>query len=98
MRIEFAGDDLERILTDEAHRLGLPFSVIKSARNKLLQLEAARDERDLRRLKGLNFKKLQGDRDGQRSIRVNDQYRIIFTISDGEAVPVITIIEIGDTH
>ena len=98
MKIEFADDDLGRICTDEAHRLGLPFAVIKAARRKLIQLEAALDERDLRNLKGLNYKKLQGDREGQRSIRINDQYRIVFRISDDEKPPVITIIEIGDTH
>lgn len=98
MRIEFANDDLARICTNEAHRMGLPFAVIKAARRKLIQLEAARDERDLRNLKGLQYKKLQGDREGQRSIRINDQYRIAFTLLQNEGVPVIRIIEIGDTH
>lgn len=98
MRIEFANDDFARIYTDEAHRMGLPFAVIKAARRKLIQLEAARDERDLRNLKGLNYKKLQGEREGQRQIRVNDQYRIVFTLSEEQRTPVITIIEIGDTH
>jgi proteic killer suppression protein len=98
MRIEFADKDLERICTDEAHRLGLPFAVIKSARRKLIQLEAASDERDLRNLKGLNYKRLSGDREGQRSIRINDQYRIVFTMTDGEKPHVISILEIGDTH
>jgi toxin HigB-1 len=97
MKVEFADDDLARICTDEAHRLRLPFAVIKSARRKLLQLEFALDERDLRKLKGLNYKQLQGDRERQRQIRINDQYRIVFTISD-EKPPVITILEIGDTH
>ncbi len=98
MKIEFVDVDLSRICTDEAHRLGLPIAVIKAARRKLIQLEAARDERDIRNLKGLNYKKLQGDREGQRSIRINDQYRIVFTLSEAESPPVITIIEIGDTH
>ena len=50
MMIEFADVGLERICTDEAHRLGLPAAVIKAARRKLIQLEAASDERDLRNL------------------------------------------------
>ncbi|WP_066775022.1 type II toxin-antitoxin system RelE/ParE family toxin [Sphingomonas sp. CCH5-D11] len=98
MRIEFADEALKRICTDEAHKLGLPFAVIKAAQRKLLQLEAAVDERDLRNLKSLNFKKLQGARSGRHSVRVNDQYRIEFTISEGLKPPVITILEIGDTH
>ncbi|MBN8841774.1 MAG: type II toxin-antitoxin system RelE/ParE family toxin [Sphingomonadales bacterium] len=98
MKVEFAADDLAQICTDEAHKLGLPFAVIKAARRKLIQLEAAHDERDLRNLKSLNYKKLQGDREGQRSIRINDQYRIVFTLSEDENPPVIVVVEIGDTH
>lgn len=97
MKVEYADGGLSRICTDEAHRLGLPFAVIKAARRKLLQLEYALDERDLRKLRGLNYKQLQGDRGGRRQIRINDQYRIVFTISD-ENPAVITILEIGDTH
>ena len=41
MKVEFADDDLARICTDQAYRLGLPFAVIKVARRKLLQLESA---------------------------------------------------------
>ena len=68
MRVEFADDDVARICTDEAHRMGLPFAVIKAARRKLIQMEAARDERDMRNLKGLNYKKLHGPRgDNDRS-------------------------------
>ncbi len=98
MRIEFADVALERICTDEAHKLGLPIAVIVAARRRLVQLEAALDERDLRNLKSLNYKKLQGERDGQRSIRVNNQYRIVFEISRDERPSVVTILEIGDTH
>lgn len=97
MKVEFADDDLARICTDQAHRLGLPIAVIKLARRKLIQLYAAADERDLRNLKGLHYKKLHGPRDGQRSIRINDQYRIVFFITETNP-PVIRIIEIGDTH
>lgn len=98
MKVKFANEDLGRICTEEAHRMGLPFAVIKAARRRLVQLEAALDERDLRNLKSLNYKKLQGNRDGQRSIRINDQYRMVFTISAGEHPPVVTVLEIGDTH
>ncbi|KQQ19525.1 hypothetical protein ASF56_21545 [Methylobacterium sp. Leaf122] len=98
MRIEFADEDLARICTDQAHKLGLPVAVIKAARSRLVQLEAAADERDLRNLKSLNYKKRQGQDDGIRSVRINDQYRIQFTLSEEERPPVIRIIAIGDTH
>ena len=75
-----------------------PIAVIVAARRRLVQLEAALDERDLRNWKSLNYKKLQGEREGQRSIRVNNQYRIVFEISQDERPAVVTILEIGDTH
>jgi proteic killer suppression protein len=98
MRIVFADERLGRICTDEAHKLGLPIAVISAARRRLIQLDAARDERDLRNLKGMHYKKLVGAREGQRSVRINDQYRIVFTVDEAERPPVIRILEIGDIH
>lgn len=98
MKIEFADEDLARICTDQAFKMGLPVAVIRSARNKLIQMQAARDERDLRNLKSLHYKKGKGGRENTRSIRINDQYRIVFTLLEDQNPPVIRIIEIGDTH
>ncbi|PCD03730.1 plasmid maintenance system killer [Sphingomonas spermidinifaciens] len=98
MRIEFANDHLARICTNEAHKLGLPISVITAARLKLLKLEAAPDERTLRNWKGLYYKKLSGDREGQRSVRINDQYRIVFRLLDDQRPPTILVIDIDDIH
>ncbi|MEJ0094970.1 MAG: type II toxin-antitoxin system RelE/ParE family toxin [Methylocella sp.] len=98
MKVEFTDDDLAQICTDQAYRLGLPVAVIRSARNRLIQLEAARDERDLRNLKGLHYKKGKGERANERSVRINDQYRIVFVLSEEENPPIIRIIKIGDTH
>lgn len=98
MKIEFGDDDLARICTDQAHKLGLPIGVIKSARRKLVVLHGAPDERTLRNWKSLNYKKGKGDRHGERSIRLNDQYRMVFTIDDSQQPPVLTVVKIGDTH
>ncbi len=98
MKIEFADERLRLICTTEAHKLGLPIAVIRSAQRKLLELEQAPDERTLRNWKSLNYKKLSGEREGQRSIRVNDQYRIVFLIVNDERPPLIRILEIDDTH
>ncbi len=95
MRIEFRDKRLALIRTDRAHELKLPFAVIKSCKDKLTEIEAAPDERTLRNWKSLYYKKLDGDR---RQIRINDQYRIIFTLDDTTTPPTITILEIGDPH
>lgn len=72
-----------------------PLEVISSYKRKVAVLRAAPDERTLRNWKSLHYEKLKGDKDGQRSIRLNDQWRVVFTI-DTEARPnriVVTAIE-----
>lgn len=98
MKIEFRDKRLALIRTDKAHELRLPFGVIKGCRHKLIQMEAAPDERTLRNWKSLNYKKLGGDRDGLRQVRVNDQYRIEFELDESTTPPTIIITKIGDTH
>ena len=98
MDVEFANDKLAAIETDEAAMTGLPVPVIRSARRKLAVLRAATDDRTLRNWKSLHYEKLKGDRAGQRSIRVNDKYRIVFTL-DNDATPKrATILAIEDYH
>lgn len=98
MRVEFANDHLRRILASDAHTLGLPIAVIKAARKKLLLMENAKDERDLRNWASLNYKKLKGDQMERRTVRINDQYRIVFVLLEDEHPPAIRVLEIGDTH
>jgi len=98
MRIEFGDERLAKICAEDAHKLGLPIAVIRAAQRKLIQIEQAPDERTLRNWKSLNYKKLSGDREGQRSVRINDQYRIVFILLDAERPPAIRILEIDDTH
>jgi toxin HigB-1 len=98
MKIEFANERLLLLFTRDAHKLGLPIAVIKAAQLKLYEMEQAPDERSLRNWKGLRYKKLSGDREGQRSIRVNDQYRIVFEILNDEGPPLIRVLEIDDIH
>lgn len=55
---------------------GFPASLVKTARRKLGYLDAAVDLNDLRSPPGNRLEALSGDRDGQHSIRVNDQFRV----------------------
>ncbi len=98
MEVKFATDDLARICTDEAHKMGLPVAVIKAARKTLLKLEAATFESDLFNIGGLDYKIRKGDRDETRQVRVNKQYRIFFTVSGEGASAVATVTFIGDPH
>ena len=66
----------------------------RSARRKLLYLHRARVLDDLRVPPGNHLEALKGDRKGQHSIRINDQWRICFRWEEGNAYDV----EIVDYH
>ena len=68
----------------------------RQARLKLDRLEAATAISDLAHLPGNGFEALKGDRKGQYSIRVNDQWRICFEWPEGSPGP--TKVEIVDYH
>ncbi len=98
MEIVFADPDLEQIETNEAGATRLPVAVIKSARRKLTVLRAAPDDRTMRNWKSLHYEKLKGDREGRRSIRINKQYRMVFTIDSETEPQTITVLAIEDYH
>ena len=56
----------------------LPKTLHQKAQIKLARISAATSLEDLRGLRGNRLETLQGDREGQYSIRINDQYRICF--------------------
>ena len=64
------------------------------ALRKLLLLDAAERLEDLRTPPGNRLEKLTGNRQGQHSIRINDQWRICFRWAEGDAHEV----EITDYH
>jgi len=66
----------------------------QQARKKLLMLNAAKILKDLEIPPGNRLEKLVGNRNGQYSVRINDQWRICFEWDDGFAVNV----EIIDCH
>jgi proteic killer suppression protein len=69
-------------------------SLYRMALRKLLLLDAAEKLEDLRVPPGNRLEKLTGKRQGQYSIRINDQWRICFRWSEGDAYEV----EIVDYH
>jgi len=69
-------------------------AIERAARRKLLYLHRARTLEDLKAPPGNCLELLRGDRKGQYSIRINDQWRICFTWRDGDVYEV----EIIDYH
>ncbi|MBM3565324.1 MAG: type II toxin-antitoxin system RelE/ParE family toxin [Alphaproteobacteria bacterium] len=73
---------------------GVPPEVIRIGQRKLTQLHSARTLDDLRAPPGNRLEPLSGDRRGQHSIRINDQWRVCFRWQGGDAHDV----EIVDYH
>ena len=89
----FADKDTERVWRRERSRR-LDATVQRAALRKLLILDAAETLGDLRIPPGNRLERMAGDRAGQYSIRVNDQWRICFRWSAAGADDV----EIVDYH
>ena len=73
----FASDETKKIFLGKASTK-LPKDIQRTARRKLLYLDDTEDLQDLLAPPGNRLEKLKGDRAGQHSVRINDQWRICF--------------------
>jgi len=89
----FASDETKKIFLGQTSTK-LPKDIQRTARRKLLYLDDADDLQDLLAQPGNRLEKLKGDRAGQHSIRINDQWRIWFVWVGNKA----TNVEIVDYH
>jgi proteic killer suppression protein len=88
----FRCKDTQRLFTDRFVRRFQ--AVERSARRKLETLNAATSTEDLRLIPGNHLEALKGDREGQFSIRINDQWRLCFEWREGDSFEV----EVVDYH
>lgn len=89
----FADKETEKIFRQERSSK-LPNDIQKRALIKLLMIDASEDEKDLLIPPSNRFEHLKGSLKGYCSIRINDQWRIVFKYKDGDAFEV----EISDYH
>ncbi len=83
-----------KLLWESGKSRRIPASLRTSSLKKLAILHWATDLKDLAVPSGNHLEALAGDRKGQHSIRVNDQYRLCFVWDDGNASDV----EVVDYH
>jgi toxin HigB-1 len=89
----FADPETERLWrTGRSKRL--PGDLLGRAKRKLAILDGATDLRDLGSPPGNRLERLHGVREGQHSIRINDQWRICFRWDNADAFDV----EVTDYH
>jgi proteic killer suppression protein len=86
----FGDRDTERLFAREPVRR-YPAELRRTMLRKLVAVDAAEALDDLRVPPGNRLEKLRGDRAGQHSIRVNDQWRVCFAWRDGDAYDVLIV-------
>lgn len=89
----FTDSETEKVF-NRTYSKKLPEDIQRRGRRKLVMIDAATELRDLRSPPGNRLEKLRGDREGQHSIRINQQWRICFRWQEGDAYDV----EIVDYH
>ncbi len=92
----FANQLAEDLFYDRVSRKirSFPPELRRAARRKLLYLHDAAEMKDLRAPPGNRLEALTGDRKGYFSIRINDQWRVVFRWQRGQALNV----EVVDYH
>jgi proteic killer suppression protein len=98
METEFKDKDLDRLETDTEFTAGYDRATVKAFRKRMQAIRAANDERDLYAVKGNHFEKLKGDRAHQRSLRLNDKWRLIVEIKSGNPKNTVVVVNIEDYH
>ena len=96
MIVVFGKDYLKELYvtgkSDKKHRFQP--DIVKRYKRRIDYLKQAGNIEELFLLKSLNYEVLSGDKKGISSIRVNDQYRIEFTVEVTDEEPIITICKI----
>lgn len=98
MDVTFKDQSLDRLETDAGFSAGFSDTVVKAYRRAMEHIRAASDERTLYARRSFRCEKLSGDRKGEHSMRLNDQWRLIIEIRGQVPMKVIHILEIVDYH
>jgi proteic killer suppression protein len=97
MRVRFAPGPLEQLETDPRFSGGFSADIVRMYRKRMNLIRQAADERDLYAMRSLHFEKLHG-RGPDRSIRLNDQWRLILRLEGDGSAKTVVIVAIEDYH
>lgn len=98
MEVSFKSESLDRLETDPGYNAGFGDAVVKAYRRAMPHIRAASDERTFYSRRSFNFEKLKADREGQYSMRLNDQWRLIVELHGEAPNKTVHIVEITDYH
>lgn len=97
MEVRFRDMSLDSLETTPGDA-GWPPGVVKAFRKRLALIRAADDERVFYGLKSLHYEKLKGKRQHQRSMKLNDQWRLVLELEGKGSDKVVWIVSIEDYH
>lgn len=99
MRFSFKTRALEELDTSEKGARRYPEEVVEAFVDVMAVIAAARDERDLRKLEGLDYEKLKGRRSHQHSLKLHGGFRLVVERQkDEQGRWLLLIIDIEDYH
>ncbi len=98
MDVTFEDESLDQLETDAAFSAGFADPIVKAYRKRMQQIRAATDERTFYAHRSLHFEKLKGAREGQCSMRLNDQWRFVVELRGEAPKKIVHIVEIVDYH
>lgn len=98
MHVRFEDPSLQRLEADASFTAGLDGAIVKAFRKRMQLIRSAPDERVFRAMKSLHYEKLKGGRNGQHSMRLNDQWRLILRFEQDDSGKLVVIISITDYH
>jgi len=99
MKVDFKPEYLEYLyvtpLGEIKGKHSFSKDIIKQFKKKVQLLTVTSKTEQLRQFRGLNFEFLKGDRKGECSIRLNDQYRLVFEQTSEKEISIILVNEIS---
>lgn len=99
MRLVFLDDELRRLYAEpDFHLKRFGLDLVRAYRKQVGLLASVGSEPELRKFKGARLEKLKGDRVGQHSIRLNDQWRLILSFRTDDEGKFVVVTEIIDYH
>jgi proteic killer suppression protein len=97
MEFKFKSHKLELLYYEEKGARAYGDAVVNAFFKVMSVIANAQDEQDIRAFKSLRYEKLKGDRSHQHSLRLNNQWRLIFEMRKDQGKYVL-VIEIEDYH
>lgn len=98
MEIEFKHHIYDQLEIEAKYTADFPTEVVSAYRKRIAFIRAAIDEREFYAMKSLHFEKLKGGRDGQYSMKLNKQWRLILEFKKKQNNKSVLVVSIEDYH